>query len=127
MKLNLSAAGLSRYDSPVLYLTDDEHTVIDVSLPKLSGRFYFVGELGGYHFSKEVTNGCLVFQKAQLTVGEIRGSVVHLYKGIRIREYTVEPLIVTTIDEADIYSDVEKKVNELDERVKTLEKKRIIK
>lgn len=88
--------------------------MIDVGLPKLSGRFYFVGELGGYHFSKEVTNGCLVFQKDQLTVGEIKGSVVHLYKGIRIREYTVEPLIVTTIGEADIYSDVEKKVNELD-------------
>lgn len=126
MKLTVGI-GLATYDSPCLYLTDDENTVIDVSVPKYSGRFYFIGELNGYHFKKEITNGMLVFKKGQLTDGELHAEIVHLYKAVRINTYKVEPLIVTSLSDGDFHSAVEEKVKELDERVKTLERKKIIK
>jgi len=89
--------GTGRYDDVSPFILADGKLEIKIALPQLSGEFFFIAENNGKQFKKVIPQDGVIALDG-LTAGELTAEVKHYLKGVLIKNYKVEPLILREVD-----------------------------
>lgn len=91
--INLKSNGLGRYDDVSPFMITGNKLEITVTVPQVNGDYYFIAENNGKSYKIPLyTNGAVTLN--ELTAGELTAQVDHYYKGVRLKTYRIEPLIL---------------------------------
>ncbi len=93
----LKSSGIGRYEDVSPFMITDNKLQIKVELPNYNGEFYFVAESNG------AVRKLLLPRNGEITLtglaaGELNAEVKHYFKGMLIKSYKVEPLLLKEAD-----------------------------
>lgn len=95
IKLNIS--GFGRYDDVSPFIVTDNVLELQIELPQVNGEFYIVTDLNGKREKLRLPqDGVITLHN--LTAGEMQAEVKHYLKGVLIKKYRIEPLMLIEVD-----------------------------
>lgn len=95
IKLNIS--GFGRYDDVSPFIVTDNVLELQIELPQVNGEFYIVTELNSKREKLRLPqDGVITLHN--LTAGEMQAEVKHYLKGVLIKKYRIEPLMLIEVD-----------------------------
>lgn len=95
IKLNIS--GFGRYDDVSPFIVTDNVLELQIELPQVNGEFYIVTELNSKRKKLRLPqDGVITLHN--LTAGEMQAEVKHYLKGVLIKKYRIEPLMLIEVD-----------------------------
>ncbi len=95
IKLNIS--GFGRYDDVSPFIVTDNVLELQIELPQVNGEFYIVTDLNGKREKlRLLQDGVITLHN--LTAGEMQAEVKHYLKGVLIKKYRIEPLMLIEVD-----------------------------
>lgn len=89
--------GLGRYDDASAFVMANNSIEIKTELPNVNGEFFFIAENGGRTFKKFLQRDKTITLD-NLTAGELTAEVKHYVKGMLVKVYKIEPLILCEVD-----------------------------
>lgn len=96
-EIKLNYAGLGRYADVSPFVMSDGRLPLKVALPAYNGEFFLIAENNG-EVTKHTLDGSGEITLRNLTAGELRTEIKHYLKGVLVKSYKVEPLILIDAD-----------------------------
>lgn len=96
--ITLNQSGISRYDDSSPYVVTDNILEIKVDYPNQTGDFYLVTQNNDRTDIRHLSHNGITILK-DLTAGELKAIVKHYKKGILIKTYKIEPLLLIEADD----------------------------
>lgn len=96
-RIYLKSNGVGRYDEVTPFVVTDNKLELKIDLPNVSGEFYFIGENNGQKIKRLIPRGGSITLEG-LTAGELNAEIKHEFKGVLLKTYKTEPLILKEID-----------------------------
>ena len=96
--ITIKSKGLGRFDDGSPFLVESGTLELKIVLPKVSGEFFFVGELNGKGGPVILIPKDGTIALGVLESGELRSEVKHYQRGTLIETYKVEPLLLKAVD-----------------------------
>lgn len=95
--ITLKSNGVGRYNDVSPVIITDRKLNLKIALPPVKGDFYFVAENNGTTQKRLLPqNGEIALEN--LTAGELNAEIRHYVKGVIVKVYKVEPLILKEVD-----------------------------
>ena len=95
--ISLKSNGTGRYDDVSPFIVADNKLEIKTELPNTNGEFFFISENNGTTIKKFINRDKSIMLDG-LTAGELNAEIKHYLKGVLIKTYKVEPLIICEVD-----------------------------
>lgn len=114
--IKLFSYGIGRYDDVSPFIIADNIIELKIELPNINGEFYLIAQNNGKTVKKPLSKYEPI-KIEELTAGELKAEVKHYLKGILIKTYKIEPLLLKEVD-GSISAIPE--IKELKNQIKTL-------
>lgn len=93
----IKSNGVGRYDDVSPFIIADNKLEIKTELPELSGEFFLIAENNGKIHKRFLQRGKSITLE-KLDAGELTAEVKHYVKGVLVKTYKIEPLILREVD-----------------------------
>lgn len=95
--IKLLSYGIGRYDDVSPFIIADNSLELKVELPNVNGEFFLIAK----NNDKTIKMSLSKYEPAKiegLTAGELKAEVKHYLKGVLIKVYAIEPLVLKEVD-----------------------------
>lgn len=95
--IKLLSYGIGRYDDVSPFMIADNSLELKVELPNVNGEFFLIAKNNDKTIKMSLSKYEPVTIEG-LTAGELKAEVKHYLKGVLIKVYAIEPLILKEVD-----------------------------